>query len=389
MNEQRSLLLLTWNEHFFRKTAALSVMFLGLSFFGACNNKNNKPQQEAVPVVVGTVSQKNIPYEIKNIGTVEAYNIVDVRSRVGGELKQVYFQEGQDVRKGDPLFLIDPAPYQAAMEGAKANLARDTVMARNAEESARRYAELVKKEYITQQQYDDMLTNSEALKAEVKADQATVENARLNLEYCRMTAPISGRTGSLLVHQGNMVMANASNPLVVIHQIQPIYVSFTVPEQYLSEIRQYSAAGRLTVRVYPPDEEQNMRSGELSFIDNMVDTSTGTILLKAVFPNEDKVLWPGEFVNVVILLKEIENAVVIPSQAVQAGQDGNYVFVVKSDRTVESRPVTISYRQNNEVVVEKGLEPGERVVTDGQFRLYPGARITETTALDMGKANNQ
>jgi len=389
MNEQRSLLLLTWNEHFFRKTAALSVMFLGLSFFGACNNKNNKPQQEAVPVVVGTVSQKNIPYEIKNIGTVEAYNIVDVRSRVGGELKQVYFQEGQDVRKGDPLFLIDPAPYQAAMEGAKANLARDTVMARNAEESARRYAELVKKEYITQQQYDDMLTNSEALKAEVKADQATVENARLNLEYCRMTAPISGRTGSLLVHQGNMVMANASNPLVVIHQIQPIYVSFTVPEQYLSEIRQYSAAGRLTVRVYPPDEEQNMRSGELSFIDNTVDTSTGTILLKAVFPNEDKVLWPGEFVNVVILLKEIENAVVIPSQAVQAGQDGNYVFVVKSDRTVESRPVTISYRQNNEVVVEKGLEPGERVVTDGQFRLYPGARITETTALDMGKANNQ
>jgi multidrug efflux system membrane fusion protein len=389
MNEQRSLLLLTWNEHFFRKTAALSVMFLGLSFFGACNNKNNKPQQEAVPVVVGTVSQKNIPYEIKNIGTVEAYNIVDVRSRVGGELKQVYFQEGQDVRKGDPLFLIDPAPYQAAMEGAKANLARDTVMARNAEESARRYAELVKKEYITQQQYDDMLTNSEALKAEVKADQATVENARLNLEYCRMTAPISGRTGSLLVHQGNMVMANASNPLVVIHQIQPIYVSFTVPEQYLSEIRQYSAAGRITVRVYSPDEEQNMRSGELSFIDNTVDTSTGTILLKAVFPNEDKVLWPGEFVNVVILLKEIENAVVIPSQAVQAGQDGNYVFVVKSDRTVESRPVTISYRQNNEVVVEKGLEPGERVVTDGQFRLYPGARITETTALDMGKANNQ
>ena len=389
MNEQRSLLLLTWNEHFFRKTAALSVMFLGLSFFGACNNKNNKPQQEAVPVVVGTVSQKNIPYEIKNIGTVEAYNIVDVRSRVGGELKQVYFQEGQDVRKGDPLFLIDPAPYQAAMEGAKANLARDTVMARNAEESARRYAELVKKEYITQQQYDDMLTNSEALKAEVKADQATVENARLNLEYCRMTAPISGRTGSLLVHQGNMVMANASNPLVVIHQIQPIYVSFTVPEQYLSEIRQYSAAGRLTVRVYPPDEEQNMRSGELSFIDNTVDTSTGTILLKAVFPNEDKVLWPGEFVNVVILLKEIENAVVIPSQAVQAGQDGNYVFVVKADMTVESRLVTISYRQNNEVVVEKGLEPGERVVTDGQFRLYPGARITETTALDMGKANNQ
>jgi multidrug efflux system membrane fusion protein len=262
-------------------------------------------------------------------------------------------------------------------------------MARNAEESARRYAELVKKEYITQQQYDDMLTNSEALKAEVKADQATVENARLNLEYCRMTAPISGRTGSLLVHQGNMVMANASNPLVVIHQIQPIYVSFTVPEQYLSEIRQYSAAGRLTVRVYSPDEEQNIRSGELSFIDNTVDTSTGTILLKAIFPNEDKVLWPGEFVNVVILLKEIENAVVIPSQAVQAGQDGNYVFVVKADMTVESRPVTISYRQNNEVMVEKGLEPGERVVTDGQFRLYPGARITETTALDMGKANNQ
>ncbi|HUU28153.1 MAG TPA: efflux RND transporter periplasmic adaptor subunit [archaeon] len=389
MNDLRYLLSVKRQIIICLKPAGRIVIPLGLLAFAACSSNSEPPPQEAIPVVIGSVASKNLPFEIKVIGNVEAYTTVEVRSRVGGELRQVYFTEGQDVRKGDPLFLIDPGPYKAALEMAKANLARNTALARNAEENVQRYGELVKKDYITQQQYSDMLANAQAQKAAMEADRAAVENARLDLDYCSLASPIDGRTGSLLVHQGNLIKANAENPMVVIHQIQPVYVGFTVPEQFLSEIVKYSSASKLQVKAHAPGEEQSPHMGELNFIDNTVDASTGTILLKAVFQNEDEALWPGEFVNVELVLKMLENAVTVPAQAVQSGQEGDYIFVVKSDMTVQSQPVTVSYRIGSDAVVENGLKPGEKVVVDGQLRLYPGAKVVETTALNNGKASNQ
>ena len=339
--------------------------------------KGKGAPQAAVPVVVSTAVQKNVPIEVRAIGTVEPYATVSINARVGGMLNHVYFQEGQDVEEGSLLFMIDPRPYEAGLEQARANLARDKAMANNAEEDAHRYEELVKKDYVTKEQYDQIMSNAESLKATVKADEAALENARLNLEYCSIYAPIAGRTGSLLVHAGNLIKANDSNALVVINQIQPIYVGFSVPEQYLPDIRKYSGMHSLQVAVSPPTVEVEPVVGALTFMDNAVDEKTGTIMLKGTFPNTNKALWPGQFVNVRLTLTTRPNAVVVPSQAVQTGQKGDYVFVVTPEFTVESRPVVVGNRFGQELVIEQGLEPGERVVTDGQLRLVPGAKVEE------------
>jgi membrane fusion protein, multidrug efflux system len=390
MTEYGTMLSLTGSILSPRKLAAPVAILLGLALLGACSSESGPPPQTAVPAVIGKVESRTIPYQITAIGNVEAYNTISVKAQAGGTLKQVYFKEGQNVRRGDPLFLIDTAPYAAAMRQAEASLARDTVNARNAEENARRYSELVRKAYVTQQQYDDMVAQAEALKATVKGDLAALENARLNLGYCTISSPISGRTGSRLVDEGNIVKANADNGMVTILQIEPIYVSFSVPEKYLSEIRKESTTGSLKIRAFAPGEEANAHEGALTFVDNSVNSSTGTILLKATFPNEDEALWPGEFVNLELVLKELQNSVVVPSQTVQTGQNGEYVYVVKPDTTVEMRPVKVTYRSGNDAVIGEGLKPGETVVTDGQLRLYPGAKIAETTGLDTtGKANNQ
>ena len=353
----------------------------------SCNKPGGQSAPPAVPVSVARVEIKNVPLEIQDIGTVEAYNIVSVNSRIGGELIKVYFEEGQDVKEGEPLFQIDPAPYRAALEGARANLERDSVRAWNAGETVKRYAELIGKEYITQQQYDDMLAESEALKATVRSDRAAVDNARLNFDYCFIRAPLAGRTGRLLVHQGNIIKAN-DIPLLVIHQIQPVYVRFTVPDQYLNQLLEYSRGGKLEVRAASTEDGQEINTGELSFVDNSVDQSTGTITLKALFPNANRLLWPGEFVNVSLVLKTIQGAVVLPSRAVQSGQNGDFVYIVGPDNTVESRPVTVSYSFKEQTVVEKGLDGGETVVTDGQLRLYPGAKIELTEGVGTGKAGS-
>jgi multidrug efflux system membrane fusion protein len=347
----------------------------------ACSRNDKPTRQPPAPVVVAEVVTKTVPYEIPSIGNVEAYRTVSIRAQVSGVVDRLFFREGQNVRKGTPLFLIDPAPYQAALDAATAKLTRDQITANNIEENFKRYDELVKKDYITPQQHSDMRAQLEAMKATVRADEAEVESAKLNLDYCSIVAPIDGRIGVRLVDEGNVVRANSDNSLVVIHQIRPIFVRFTVPEKYLPDILKHSAATALTVTAHAPEETPGAHQGRLTFIDNAVSSATGTILLKAEFSNKDTMLWPGEFVNVVLVLKQLENAVVVPAQAIGTGQQGDYVFVVKADATVELRQVKVAYRLDNDAVIETGVQPGEKVVVDGQLRLRPGSAVVEKPAL--------
>lgn len=331
---------------------------------------------EAAPVTVASVARQDIPVEVRAIGHVEPFTTVDVKARVGGQVIRVGFREGQNVRKGDVLFQIDPRPYQAALAQARAQLERDRALARNAEEDVKRYSALVQKDYVTREQYDATRANAAAALASARADEAAVENAQLQLSYCTITAPVSGRTGSVLVHPGNMVQGNDARPLVVLNQIQPVYVTFSVPESSLAQIRERVRPGeKLKVVASPAGSASRIQSGELSFVNNAVDAGTGTILLKATFANEDEGLWPGEYVDVVLTLATESQAITVPTQAVQTGQAGEYVWVVKRDLTVESRPVTVSRTQGPIAIVAKGLQVGEQVVTDGQLRLAPGARV--------------
>lgn len=331
---------------------------------------------EAAPVVVANVARQDVPVEVRAIGHVEPYATVDVKALVGGQVMRVGFREGQDVRRGDLLFQIDPRPYQAALARARGELERDRAIARNAEEDVKRYTELVQKDYVTRQQYDATRATAAAALATAKASEAAVENAKLQLSYCTVAAPVSGRTGSLLVNVGNVVKGNDDKPLVVLNQIQPVYVAFSVPESSLAQIRERLRPGeKLKVIAYPSGDPSKTQSGELSFIDNTVDTGTGTIVLKGTFSNSEEALWPGEYVDVVVTLATEPGAIVVPSQAVQTGQSGQYVWVVKTDLTVESRPVSVARTQGTIAIVAKGLQAGERVVTDGQLRLAPGARV--------------
>ncbi len=377
-------------------------LFLAIFSLGCSNEKSNKPVSAPIPITVGTATQKTVPVELRAIGNVKAYSTVTVKSKVGGELKRVHFTEGQDVKKGDLLFTIDPRPYEAALklaearlesdlaqvQQARANLERDLARAKNAEDDARRYEFLIERGVVARQQYEKVRAEADALEATlradtaaienaeaaVNADRAAIENAKIQLGYCFIRSSLDGRTGSLLIQQGSIVKAEDVN-LVVINQIIPIEVAFSVPEQFLPEIKKYMALGKLRVEALVPMNKEEPEKGVITFIDNAVDSNTGTIRLKGTFANREKKLWPGQFVNVVLTLTREPNAIVVPSQAIQTGQEGQYVFVVKQDLTVESRPVVIGRSVNNETVVQKGLHGDEKVVTDGQLRLYPGARV--------------
>jgi membrane fusion protein, multidrug efflux system len=329
----------------------------------------------AVPVTVASVSQKNMPLQLEAIGSVDAYSTVSMRAQVTGTVTAVHFKEGQDVKQGDLLFTIDTRPFEAALKQAEANLAKDVAVLANAREQARRYAELIKKQYISQEQYDQIKTNAESLEATVEADKAAVENAKVQLSYCRIYSPVTGRTGSLLVNEGNLVRTNDATALVTINQISPIYVTFPVPEQNLSDIKKRWNAGKLKVLALIPESEDRPAEGDLTFIDNTVDRTTGTIKLKATFANTDRQLWPGQFVKAVLKLADQPDAIIVPSQAVQAGQDGPHVFVVKPDLGVELRRVVVNRTLDGVAVVEKGVRPGEKVVTDGQFLLGPNSKV--------------
>ena len=361
------------------------ISLVAACFLFACSKQSAPPPKPPVPVTAGVAVQKAVPVQVRAIGNIEAYSTISVKSQIGGILTGVHFREGQDVNKGALLFTIDPRTYEAALKQAEATLARDVSQLENARVEVRRYAELAKKGYIAQEQYDQIKTNADALEATVNADKAQVENARLQVKYCSIYSPITGRTGNLMANQGNLIKANADTSLVVINQIQPIYVTFSVPEQYLTEIKKYMASGKLKVAAFISGDEAIPEQGVLTFIDNTVDMTTGTIKLKATFANKGRRLWPGQFVNVFLTLTTQPDAIVVPSQAVQTGQSGVYVFVIKKDMTVESRPVVVARSLDGESVIGKGLEPGEKVVTDGQIRLVPGAKVEIKTPAENSK----
>jgi multidrug efflux system membrane fusion protein len=348
---------------------------LAALFFPACSGGKEPPRKEAAPVTVAVVAQKDAPVEIRNIGNVEAYATVAIKARVGGEIKKVNFTEGQDVAKGQLLFVIDPRPLETALRQAEANLARDKALANKAATDARRYEELVKKDFVSREQYDQARAQAESLAAIVQADEVAVQNARLQLSYCFISAPISGRAGNLKADLGNLIKADADTAMVVINQIQPIYVSFSLPQQYLPDIKKYMAQGKVKVRAIIPSDDQRPEEGTLTFLNNTVDTATGTFLVKATYDNPEKRLWPGLFVKVTVHLTTQPQAVAAPSQALQTGQQGQFVYVVKEDLTVEARPVEVDRPFDGDVIIRKGLAPGERVVTSGQLRLVPGARV--------------
>ena len=347
-----------------------------------------KGAQRPVPVTAAVAVQKNIPIEIKTIGNIESYSTVSIKARVNGELQKVHFTEGQEVSKDKLLFTIDPRPFQSALNEASARLEKDKALFSKAEDDYRRYENLLQRGSISREQFDQILTNVSALKATIQADEAVVENARVQLGYTSIYSPISGRTGNLLIDQGNMIKANDDNKsLVVIEQFQPIYVSFTAPEANLSEIMNRFNRERLSVTVLSEGSKAVPEKGILSFVDNSVDSKTGTIRLKGTFKNQDKRLWPGQFVNVVLTLGDLKDVVIVPSQAVQNGANGPYVFTITQDNKVEYKTVVAGRTHNGEIIIEKGVSAGEKVVTDGHLRLTPGALIEITDGLKPGKNN--
>jgi membrane fusion protein, multidrug efflux system len=355
-----------------------------------------------VPVVVAMVSQRDVPINVDVIGNVEAYSTISVKAQVGGELTKVSFHEGDSVKKGDLLFTVDGRPYQAQLSQAQANLARDTAalsqaqanLARDianekyAQDQAKRYHGLFDQGVVSREQADQMSSSADALsqtvladkaaiesaRAQIVADKAAVENVEVQLSYTTIRSPIDGRTGNIAVKQGNVVAANTTD-LMTITEVQPIYVTFSVPEAQLGDIKRYMGQGQLPVHAAPQADSSTQESGVLTFIDNSVDATTGTIKLKGTFQNADNKLWPGEFVRVTLGLTTRPHAIVVPNQAVQTGQDGQFVYVVKQDRTVEMRPVVTGTRVDQQLVIDRGLEPGETVVTEGQLRLTPGSHV--------------
>jgi len=408
------------------------LVLVALLAAAGCSDRASGTQRATappVPVLVAEAVRRDVPLDVSVIGTVQALTTVGVKSQVSGQVVKVNFTEGQDVKAEQLLFTIDPRPFAAALAQAKANVGRDTAQMRQAEaalaqrqaevqqamanlerdqaqlENARvqerRYKTLVEKELVARELYDQFRTNLSALEATLNADRAAVENARaaaqaaqagvenaraviqadeamvetanLNVGYTTIRAPMNGRTGNLMLQAGNVVKANDDNPMVVIAQVHPIYVSFAVPQQHLTAIKQYSAAGPVKVRATAPGAAKPA-VGRLTFVNNTVDPTTGTIQLKATFDNAENVLWPGQYVDVVLTLTT-QPAVVVPSQAVQPGQQGPYVFVVTPDLTVQPRLLELGRRLATETIITKGLAPGERIVTDGQLRLVPGSRV--------------
>jgi multidrug efflux system membrane fusion protein len=365
-------------RHIARTGCGVLVLISAVLFVAGCSSKNNKSARRreapANPVSVAKVVAKDIPLQVKAIGTVEAYSTVQVKAQVSGPLVGVYFREGQYVKKGELLFKIDPRPFDIAVKQAEANLAKDQALLKTAEDDVGRYKGLAEKDYVTQERYDQIRANADVLRAAVKADEAVLDNARLELDYCTIASPLEGRTGRLMVQAGNLVKANDSTPLTVIYQISPIYVLFSVPEQNLPLIKKFMAQGGLKTEVIPEMQTASV-PGTLTFIDNGIDETTGTIALKATFPNADKALWPGQFLNVILTLTVEKNVVTIPTPAVQTGQNGMFVLVVKDNLTVELRPVEPERAYQGDTIIRSGLKPGETVVTDGQLRLVPGSRV--------------
>jgi multidrug efflux system membrane fusion protein len=337
-------------------------------------------ERDAVPVLAAKAVQKTVYDSIRAIGRVEAFSTVNVKAQINGQVMQVHFRQGQDVKQGDLLFTIDPRPFEAALQQAQANLAKDRAQYRQAAADEQRYSTLLRENVGSRQQYDQVEATAASLSASMQADEAALQTARLNLEYTEIRAPIDGRTGDLLVHAGNLVKPDADTAMVVINQVHPVYVDFAIPEEKLPAVREFMADNKLVVNGSLPNQ-QGVETGELAFVDNTVDSKTGTINLKGQFTNTNGRLWPGEFVNTTLVLRELPGAILVPSQAVQTGQQGSFVFVVQPDMKAALRPVVIGESIDSQTVVTSGLKPGETVVTDGQLKLIPGATVTIKTGL--------
>jgi multidrug efflux system membrane fusion protein len=382
------------------KALPLAITLLCILALTACNNSGSTTDKSAksaagdkaatkaadkkgkdapaIPVIVATVAEQTMPLKIQAIGNVEVQATVSIKSRLDGQIVKVGFSDGQDVAKGQMLFEIDARPLQAQLEQAQATLARDRAQLERARSQEERYKDLLQKGFVSQDAYAQFRTNVDTAAATVKASESAVENLRVQTEYAVIRSPIAGRAGKILIQQGNLVKANDTVSLVVINQIAPIYVSFAVPEQYLGLIRKYMATGKLAVEAVPQgttDAAAATANGKVAFIDNTVDATTGTVRLRATFPNNDKSLWPGQFVTASLTLNEQQNAIVVPSQAVQTGPKGQFVYVIKSG-AAEMREITVERVDGPQTVIAKGLAAGEQVVTSGQSRLIPGMKVS-------------
>jgi multidrug efflux system membrane fusion protein len=340
------------------------------------------PGAPAVPVTVGIAEKKDMPVFVRALGTVQAYKSVTVKTRVDGQIVKVSFEEGQDVKAGDPLFQIDPRPFQALLEQAQAAKQRDAAQLLGAELDLERYGKLIGSGFQSRQSYDQQKATVDALKGSIAADQATIDTAQLNLAFADIRAPIDGRTGQRLVDLGNLVQASQSTALVNITQIKPIFVNFTIPQLANHNLRKNQAAHPLTVFAYSADDTYKLAEGKITLVDNQIDTATGTLRLKGTFENSDEKLWPGEFVSVRLQLTVNKDAVTVPQTAVMQGSSGFYAYVVKPDNTAERRIIEVSATLDGVAVIAKGVDAGEKIVIDGQYRLINGAhvRVDQPTA---------
>jgi membrane fusion protein, multidrug efflux system len=361
-----------------RNCARLPVLFGLIAIFLNASGCSEKVVQTAgiyaVPVTVAKAQKKTVPIDLLAIGSASAYSTVSIESQVNAVLESVHIKEGQFVRKGDLLFTLDGRPFESALAQAKANLEKDKAQSELNQVQATRYGELYKAGVAAKEQYDTMQANANAQVAAVNADEAAVQSAQLQLNYCKIYAPSDGQTGALQVYPGTIVKQNDAPVMIVINQVNPIYMTFSIPEQYLGEVQKFKARGSLVVQATPYGDTK-AETGNLSFIDNTVDNTTGTIKLKATFTNSDRRLWPGQFSTVSLRLAEDEDATVVPTQAVQTGQGGDFVYVVKSDATVDQRQVKVTRTVGGDSVISSGISPGDTVVTDGQMRLLPGIKV--------------
>lgn len=357
------------------KQTLIALICLAVIFTCAACTKKDKPKaKQAVPVKVALALQKNVPVQLKAIGNVEAFTSVAIKSQVEGQISRVHFKEGSDVEKGDLLISIDPEPFRSTLSQFEATLAKDQAQAKFAREQAERYAGLLKEGIVTRDQHELLQANAKSLAATIAADRAAINSAKIQLSYCSIRSPISGRTGTIALQPGNLVKAN-DVAIVTINQLTPIYVTFSIPEKQLAEVKRAMAAKDIKIEAFIPNEPGNTEVGTISFLDNAVNPATGTIKLKGAFANKAHKLWPGQFTDVLITLGTLQNAVVIPAQAIQTSQQGEFVYVVKQDQKVEMRQVTAAAVTDGETVIEKGLAAGETVVVDGQLRLTPGTLV--------------
>jgi multidrug efflux system membrane fusion protein len=340
----------------------------------------------AIPVTAGTVAVEDVPVFLHGIGTVQAYNTVAIKSRVDGQIVKINFKEGEEVKVGDPLFQIDPRPYQSALAQAQAAKEKDEAQLAGAQLDLERYQKLLAPGWQTKQSYDQQKATVEQFQAAIKGDAAQIENAKLNLGYADIRSPIDGRLGARMVDTGNLVHASDNTPLVMITELRPIFVSFTLPQETLDDVHENNKQAPLVVRAFSGDGKKQLAEGKLTLIDNMIDQTTGTIHLKARFDNEDERLWPGEFVSLRVVLSTRRGVTTVPQQTVQQGPNGHYAYVIKPDNTVERRGVEVAAIQDGIAVVTKGLTAGEKVVVDGQYRLTEGARVNPTAAAPPGAA---